>query len=76
MRAAASSPAPARFGQAIGLVLLAAAGTVLNMGINVLFPSFTQTGLLLGAARLVILALILYGAWLGLTRAGLVDRRD
>lgn len=75
MRTGASSPAPARFGQVIDLVLLAAAGTMLWIGINLLFPSLSQTGLLLGAARLAILAFILYGAWLGLTRAGFVGRR-
>lgn len=75
MRTAASSPAPARFSQVIGLVLLAAAGTLLWIGMNLLFPSFSQTGLPLGAMRLTILAFIVYGAWLGLTRAGFVGRR-
>lgn len=75
MRTAASSPAPARFGQVVGLVLLAAAGSMLWIGINLLFPSVSQTGLPLGATRLAILTFILYGTWLGLTHAGIVGRR-
>ena len=73
MRTAASLPARARVSQLIGLWLLAA-GSVIIVSIDLLFPSFSQTGLLQGVERLAILALILYGAWVGLTRAGLVAR--
>lgn len=69
MRPPAALPARARFGQLTALVLLAA-GSVLVVGTDLLSPGVSQTGLLQGAERLVILALTLYGAWVGLTRAG------
>jgi hypothetical protein len=73
-RTAASLPAPARFRQHTGLLLLAA-GTVLVVGMNLLFPSVSQTGLPQGAERVAILGLILYGVWFGLTRGGVVAGR-
>ena len=70
-----STSAAARFGQMIGLLLLAVAGTAIWIGINLLFPILSRTGLPLGATRLAILTVVLFGAWLGLTRAGFVSRR-
>lgn len=67
--------APARFGPVIGPLLLAVIGTVLWVGLNLVFPSVADTSLPLGTTRLAILATILYGAWRGLTSAGLVGGR-
>src|SRR5579884_901511 len=59
-----------RFGPVIGALVLAAAGTLFWNAVNLLLPSLSRTGLPLGATRLAILAIILYGAWQGLTGAG------
>jgi hypothetical protein len=66
MRSAASTPSLARL---CGAFALAALATALLMATELLLPNVSQSGLQQNAARLAILAGILYGAWLGLTRA-------
>jgi hypothetical protein len=75
MHTTASSPAPAPFRQVVGGFVLAAAGVLLVMATDLLLPNFSQTGMQQNALRLVVLALILYGAWIGLTRAGYAGGR-
>jgi hypothetical protein len=71
---AASSPAPARLGQLLALLALVTAVTALSLGIDLLLPTVFQSGLQQNAVRLVVLAFIVYGAWLGLTRAHFAGR--
>src|SRR5919204_6212070 len=66
MRSTASTP---RLAQLFGAFALAVLGTALLMATDLLLPDVTQTGVQQNAARLAILAVILYGAWLALTRA-------
>jgi hypothetical protein len=74
MRSTSSSAAAASFGQLTGLFLLAAAGTALILGLDLLLPSVALNGLQQNALRLSVLAVVLYGAWLGLTRASFSGR--
>jgi hypothetical protein len=69
MRSEASSTTSASFGQLIGLFLLAALGTLVIVAADLLLPS---GGVQQNVLRLAILAVILYGVWLGLTRANFV----
>ena len=71
MRSTASTPS---FAQLFGAFALAALGTALLMATDLLLPNVTQSGLQQNAVRLAILAVILYGAWLALTRAQLSAR--
>jgi hypothetical protein len=66
MRSTTSTPSLALL---CGAFALAALGTALLMATDLLLPNVTQSGLQQNAARLAILAAILYGAWLALTRA-------
>ena len=52
--------------------LLAAALTAVILGVDLLLPGISQAGVQQNVLRLAILAVILYGAWLGLTRADFV----
>lgn len=70
----ASSPTPASFGQVAGVFLLAVAGTALLVGLDLLVPGVTRSGLQQNAERLAIVAVILWGTWLALTRAGYAGR--
>jgi hypothetical protein len=72
MRSVSSSANSPSLGRLIGLFLLAAALTVLILGSDLLLPSISQSGVQQNVLRLAILAVILYGAWLGLSRAGFV----
>lgn len=74
MPATAPFPRPARSRVVLGLSLFAA-WTLIVTGVYLVFPGFARTGVPQGAELLVMLALIAYGSWLGLTHAGLVPRR-
>ena len=66
MRSSASTPSADRL---FGAFALATLGTALLMATDLLLPDITQTGLQQNAVRLSILAVVLYGAWLAVTRA-------
>jgi hypothetical protein len=66
MRSTASTP---RVVQLVGASALAVLGTALLMATDLLVPEVTQSGLQQNAVRLTVLAVMLYGAWLALTRA-------
>lgn len=74
MRTTASLPGTARSRVVTGLLLFAA-GTMILTGIYLVFPGFATSGVPQGAELLTMLALIAYGSWLGLTRAGFVAHR-
>jgi hypothetical protein len=66
MRSTASTPNPAQLIGAFGRVAL---GTALVMATDLFLPNVTQIGPRQNAVRLAVLAVVLYGAWLALTRA-------
>ena len=55
--------------QLFGAFALVALGTALVMATDLLLPNVTQSGLQPNAVRLAVLAVLLYGVWLALSRA-------
>ena len=74
MRTTASLRGAGRSRVVTGLLLFAV-GTLLITGMYLAFPGFATSGVPQAAELLAMLALIAYGSWLGLTRAGFVARR-
>jgi hypothetical protein len=73
MRSTASTPNPAQLIGAFGRVAL---GTALVMATDLFLPNVTQIGPRQNAVRLAVLAVVLYGAWLALTRAQFSGPRE
>ena len=75
MRAASASASPSTFGQVMALFLMAAAGTAFILGVDLLLPSVAQSGFQQNVVGVTVVALILYGAWIGLSRANFAGGR-
>lgn len=71
MRATAATPGVPKLA---GVFAVVALGTAAVMITDLVSPSVTQSGLQQNAVRLGVLAVLLYGAWLALTRARFSDR--
>ena len=71
MPATAATPSVPKL---VGFFAVVALGTAAVMITDLSSPSVTQSGLQQNAVRLGVLAVLLYGAWLALTRARFSDR--
>jgi hypothetical protein len=67
-----SSASSTSFGRLVLVFLLAAGLTLLILGSDLFLPGISQNGVQQNVLRLAILAVILYGAWLGVRRADFV----
>lgn len=73
MRGTAATPSVPKL---VGVFVVVVLGTAAVMWTDLLSPSDTQSGLQQNAVRLGVLAVLLYGTWLALTRARLSTERD